>query len=96
MAYLNTQERDALLNQLKTMSFGGAQGKVRGLDQKARMVYYRNNQHTNQWETRYDLPSLGTRVRLIEIHSDRSKEGKLKSQYEFTEVMVEPLPDNRT
>jgi len=97
MAYLNEQERDALLNELKNMSFRQAQGKLRSLDEKGRMAYFRNAQQTGRWMTRYILPSLGTRVTLVETHNDlpTKKERRLKSEYEFVEVIIEPTPDNR-
>lgn len=97
MPYLNEQERDALLNDLKKMSFRQAQGKLRSLDDKGRMAYFRNAQQTGKWLTRYVLPSLGTRVTLVESHTDTAtkKENRLKSEYEFVEVIVEPTPDNR-
>jgi hypothetical protein len=97
MAYLNEQERDALLNELKNMSFRQAQGKLRSMDEKSRLAYFRNAQQTGRWLTRYVLPSLGTRVTLVEVHSDKptNKERRLKSEYEFVEVIVEPTPDNR-
>src|SRR5262245_21452354 len=97
MPYLNEQEREALLNELKNMSFRQAQGKLRSLDDKGRMAYFRNAQQTGRWLTRYILPSLGTRVTLVESHTDKptSKERRLKSEYEFVEVIVEPTADNR-
>jgi hypothetical protein len=97
MAYLTEQERDALLNELKNMTFQQAQGKLRRMDEKSRMAYYRNAQQTGRWLTRYMLPRLGTRVTLVEVHTDTatSKEKRLKSEYEFVEVIVEPTPDNR-
>lgn len=97
MAYLTEQERDTLLTELKNMSFRQAQGKLRSLDEKGRMAYFRNAQQTGRWLTRYVLPSLGTRVTLVEVHSDKptSQERRLKSEYEFVEVIVEPTPDNR-
>ncbi len=96
MAYLNEQERLALLNELKGMSFNRAKGKVRSLDPKARLAYYRNAQEVGRWMTRYELPSLGTRVTLVEDHRDVPLSSKMKSEFELVEVIVEPTPDNRT
>lgn len=97
MAYLTEQERDVLLNELRNMTFRQAQGKLRRMDEKARMAYYRNAQQTGRWLTRYVLPGLGTRVTLVETHTKMAtnKEKRLKSEYEFVEVIVEPTPDNR-
>ena len=68
MAYLNAEQRAQLVNELKGLSFNKAKGKVRGLDQSARLVYYRNSQGVGRWLTRYDLPTLGTRITLVESH----------------------------
>lgn len=96
MAYLNEQERLALLNELKDMSFNRAKGKVRSLDPNARLAFYRNAQEVGRWMTRYELPSLGTRVTLVESHEDVAKNSKMKSEFELVEVIIEPTPDNRT
>ncbi len=96
MAYLNTQERLALLDELKNMSFNRAKGRIRSLDPKARLAFYRNSQEVGRWMTRYELPTLGTRVTLVESHRDVGKNTKVKSEFQFDEVIVEPTPDNRT
>ena len=96
MAYLNMQQRAELADELRKMNFNKAKGKVRGLDPNSRMVYYRNSQGVGRWLTRYDLPSLGTRVTLVETHQDEEHEGKIKSEFDFSEVVVEPTPDNHT
>ena len=96
MAYLNEQQRLALLNELKDMSFNQAKGKVRSLDPKARLAYYRNAQQVGRWLTRYDLPTLGTRVTLVETHRDVGNGSTVKAEFQFEEVIVEPTPDNKT
>jgi hypothetical protein len=94
MAYLNEQQRQALVDELAKMKFNKAKAKVRGLDPKNRLVLYRNSQSVGRWLTRYDLPTLGTRVTLVESHQDEEYEGKLKSEFELSAVLVEPLPGN--
>lgn len=96
MTYLNTEQREKLLNELVGMKFNKAKGKVRGLDPNSRLVYYRNSQGVGRWSTRYDLPTLGTRVTLMESHQDAEHGGKLKSEFELAEVTVEPLSDNKS
>lgn len=96
MAYLNAQQRQELVDELKKMNFNKAKGKVRGLDPNSRMVYYRNSQGVGRWMTRYDLPGLGTRVTLVETHKDTDHEGKLKSEFDYSEVIVEAMPGNNT
>lgn len=95
MTYLNEQQRQSLLDELAKMKFNKAKGKVRGLDPKSRLVFYRNSQGVGRWMTRYELPTLGVRVTLVESHEDAAHEGKLKSEFELSEVVVEALPANK-
>jgi hypothetical protein len=99
MAYLNTQERAELLEQLKKMRFRRAKGKLRGMDRKGRMAYYRNAQQTGELVTCFELDGLGTRVYLIERLKEKpfyEKEDRKKPVYEYVEVTVEPMAENRT
>ncbi len=96
MAYLNEQQRAALSSELARMNFNKAKAKVRSMDPKARLAFYRNAQRVGRWMTRYDLPTLGTRVTLVESHHDEGNGSRLKSEFELTEVIVEPTPDNHT
>lgn len=102
MAYLNQQEREKLLNELKDMSFNKAKGRLRRLDPNVRLAYHRNVQNTaNRLYTRFDLPSLGTRVTLVENASFTPIEseinlGALRRKTDLVEVIVEPTPENKT
>jgi hypothetical protein len=95
MSFLNETEREKLLNELKFMSFNPAKRKLRHMDPKARLVLLRNVQQTGEWITRYDLPTLGTRVTLIEDR-DASETEISKAKYDMVKVIVEPLQGNRT
>lgn len=96
MAYLNTQERDDLLQQLIKLNYMQAKRKIRNMDPKSRLGVYRNVQGVNRWVTRYELPSLGTKVTLVETYALEGAERVKESDYELTEVIVEPTPENRT
>lgn len=96
MAYLNANERQKLLDELKRMRFNQAKHKLIRMDPKGRLVYYRNNQGTNKWMTRIDLVSYGTRVTLVEENRLQEKNGKTYAEFELTEIIVEPTPDNRS
>ncbi len=104
MAYLNTQERLALLNDLKTMSFNRAKGKLRKMDPKGYIAFLRNAQQSRRLFTRFDLHGMGTIVTLIEQEVDTvtpdvaygSNMKRNKSKMELVEVVVEPMPENRT
>jgi hypothetical protein len=102
MAYLNQQEREKLLNELKDMSFNKAKGKLRRLDPKGRLAYARNVQNSaNRLYTRYDLPTLGVKITLVEaadfapIESEMNP-GALRRKTNLVEVIVEPTPDNKS
>jgi len=96
MAFLNADQREKLANELKELKFNQAKGRVRGMDAASRLAYYRNSQGVGRWLTRYDLPTLGTRVTLVETYDVKAKAGKLRSEFDFSEVIVEPLPGNNT
>lgn len=96
MAYLNTQEREELLQELSKLNYMQAKRKIRNMDPKSRLGVYRNVQDVNCWVTRYTLPSLGTKVTLIESHHLEGDARVKESDYDLTEVIVEPTPENRT
>lgn len=96
MAYLNTDQRAKLVDELKKLPYNKAKGKVRGMDESSRLVLYRNAQGVGRWVTRFELPTLGTRVTLVESHQDTEHHGKIKSEYELADVIVEALPNNKT
>lgn len=97
MAYLTQEEREKLRAELAEMSFNAAVFKLKRIDSKGRLVFYRNAQQVGQWWTRYELAGLGTRVTLIEAHTDRATErpDRTKAEFQLVEVRVEPTPDNR-
>lgn len=102
MAYLNAQQRESLRNELKGMNVNRVRGKVRRLDPKSRLVYIRNVQTVGVHRTRYDLPTLGVRVILIEHEYETIDETDnpgsspvlYKRQFEPVDILVEPLPEN--
>ena len=97
MAYLTKEQRDALQAELASLSFKQAQGKLKHMDPKGRLAYYRNAQRTDKWMTRWVLTGLGTQVTLVEsnIVSDEKKPNRIKNDYALVDVIVEPTPDNR-
>jgi hypothetical protein len=96
MAYLNEQERDKLLNDLKDMKFNGAKGKLARMDPKGRLAYYRNVQMSGESHTRYILDGLGTIVTLVEVNHTKNTEARNKQDYEFVNIIVEPTASNNT
>lgn len=97
MAYLNAQEQQALRDELKRMSYRGAKWKLRGMDPDARLRYQRTNQEVGKWMTRYDLPSFGVAVTLVETNDyNTHKTGYISNDYTYVDVIVEPLPEVET
>ncbi|MDX1995390.1 MAG: hypothetical protein SF029_23605 [bacterium] len=98
MAYLNQKEREDLAQELSKLTFSQARGRMRRLDQKVRLVYLRNVQNTGHWATRYELPTLGARVTLVEEYGtkDKKSNGWSKADFSMVEVVVEPAAGNRT
>lgn len=96
MAYLNQTERENLQRELRGMKFNKARARIRRLDPKVRLAYIRNVQNVGEWATRYDLEGIGTRVTLIENYQPHPKGARVKADFELVDVIVEPLPHNRT
>ena len=96
MAYLNAQERERLKTELQGMSYSRAKSRLNHIDPSSRLVYWRNAQRVGEWHTRFDLPSLGTSVSLVEIiHTEPTdRERVLRRKYEMIDVRVEPMPEN--
>jgi hypothetical protein len=98
MAYLNKDQRDQLKAELEKMSFGAANGRLKRMDRKGRLAFYRNAQRVGQWQTKHILAGFGTEVTLIESNQFKEKLGKanrVKNDYKLVEVVVEPTSDNR-
>jgi hypothetical protein len=97
MAYLNAQERERLQNELQGMTYSRAKGRLNRIDPNGRLVYWRNAQRVGEWHTRFDLPSLGTSVSLVEVeHLLPTKHERVsRRNYELVDVRVEPMPENQ-
>lgn len=96
MAYLNEQERDKLLDDLKDMKFNRAKNKLARMDKQGRLVYYRNVQMSGEWHTKYVLEGLGTIVTLVEVNHTSNDDAKNKQNFEFVRIVVEPTAGNHT
>ncbi len=96
MAYLNEDERRALLDDLSRMRLWRAKFKLRLMDPKGRLLYLRNVQQAGEWHTKYVLESLGAQVTLVEINQAENNQPRNKQKFEFVNVIVEPTADNRS
>ena len=96
MAYINQQQRDHLRNELLQLSYNKAKGRINRIDPNSRLRYWRNAQRTGEWHTAYDMPALGVTVALVEtIDPAPTGERIYKRSYNFVDVRVDPLPENK-
>ena len=91
MAYMNQEEREKLLDELKRKNFMQIKRRLRRMDPKNRLAYFRNVQESGRWMTRYILDGLGTQVTVVESKN----KGGGKTAYELEEIIVEPTAENR-
>lgn len=91
MAFLNKEERDQLLDEIKNLKFNQIKGRLLRKDPKSRLAYFRNVQQSGRWMTRYILEGMGTQVTLVET---LQMDGK-KASYRLDEIVVEPTGENR-
>lgn len=88
--FLNKEERDALLDEIKDKKFNQIKGRLLQAN-GARLGYFRNVQQTGKWMTRIILDAHGTQVTLVET---RTHEG-VEMRYHLQEIVVEPTSENR-
>ena len=96
MAYLNTKEREQLLDELKSLKFNRAKGRLLRMDPKGRLAYYRNVQQSGEWHTRFILEGLGAIVTLVEVNHAKNDQPRNKQRFEFVNIIVEPTPANHS
>lgn len=96
MTFLNEAQRNALLKELSGMKFNRAKFKLLRMDPKGRLAYYRNVQQAGEWHSKFILEGLGTAVTLVEVNHAANDQYRNKQKFQFTNVIVEPTPENRT
>jgi hypothetical protein len=88
-------EMNDLAQLLAKMRFNRAKGYVRSLDKKCRLDIFRVVVGSNQWVTRYTLPSRGLQISLIEhreLTGTPDSKGMRRTRFRFVEARVEPIP----
>lgn len=95
MAQMTLKEQQDLAEELSRYSFGKATGKLRRLDSKNELAFFRNSQTSSTMQTRYNLPSKGIAVTLIEkLTEGAPNEANLfKPEFSLQEVIVESLAE---
>lgn len=95
MAQMTLKEQQDLAEELSRYSFGKATGKLRRLDRKNELAFFRNSQTSSTMQTRYNLPSKGVAVTLIEKLDEvpLDEPSRFKPEFSLKEVVVESLAD---
>jgi hypothetical protein len=91
-------EMNDLAQKLAKMRFNRAKSYVRGLDKKCRLDIFRVVVGTDQWVTRYTLPTRGLQISLIERRVETGtpdSKGIRRTRFRFVEARVEPIPASR-
>ena len=96
MAFLNEAERKTLLEDLSAMKFNRAKFKLLRMDPQGRLAYYRNVQQSGEWHSKFILEGLGVAVTLVEVNHAANDQHRNKQNFQFTNVIVEPTPENRS
>lgn len=94
MAFLNKDERDALLDEIKDKKFNQIRGYVHRKDSETRLRYFRSVQESGYWLTGYILETLGTKVTVYERINEENKGWFNKRKYEISKIVVEPTEEN--
>ncbi len=89
-------EMDEIARKLAKMKINRARAKIRGMDQHTRIELLRVIVGTDQWITRYALPTKGLWITLVEQKEEigtPDNHGYLKTRFKYVEARVEPLPE---
>jgi hypothetical protein len=87
---------DELAQKLAKMNVNRARGAIRGMDKHTHIELFRVSVGTNQWITRFALPTKGLWITLVEQKEETGtpdNHGYMKTQFKFLEARVESLPD---
>ncbi|MFN8527794.1 MAG: hypothetical protein U0670_04205 [Anaerolineae bacterium] len=94
MATLTAQEREQLAQELVNLSFNRASGRLRRIDPRNKMAFFRNSQSPTTLHTRYDLPTKGVHVTLVEEMeeaADKSHPSLFRPKFKLAQVIIEPI-----
>ncbi len=92
----STAELNELAQKLAKMPINRAKGYIRGLDRRARLELFRVIVGTDEWITRFALPTKGLRITLVERKEEYGlpdDQGHHKTRFKYVEARVEPLPE---
>jgi hypothetical protein len=93
---LSTAEMNDLAQKLAKMRFRRAKGYIRGMDKHSHLDMYRVAVGTDEWHTRWSLPTKGLWITLIEKKEEYGPPngmGRRKIRFQYVQARVEPMPD---
>ncbi len=93
MATMSKDEQQKFAQELANMTFSRASGRLRRMDNKNKMAFFRNAQSATTLQTRYALPGHGITVTLIEQMTEKATGhgSTFKPEFHLTQVIVESL-----
>ena len=97
MPRMTTDDMKALAEKLAGMRFNRAKGYIRGLDKHGRIELFRVAVGTNEWLTRFALPTRDLLITLVEVKEEYgapNEMGYRNTRFKFVEARVEELPPN--
>ncbi len=92
----STAEMDELAKKLAKMRFNRAKGYIRGMDKHVRLELFRVIVGSDEWITRFALPTKGLWITLVERkeeHGLPDAQGHHKMRFKYIEARVEPMPE---
>jgi hypothetical protein len=95
---MSNDDMNALAKKLAKMSFNRAKGHIRGLDKHGRLELFRVAVGTDQWFTRFALPTRNILITLVERKEEfgaPDDHGYRKMRFKYVEARVDALPDDR-
>src|SRR6266436_7615800 len=94
---MNQNEMEQLARKLAAMRFNRAKGHIRGMDKHGRIELFRVAVGTNEWLTRFALPTRDLLITLVEVKEEYgapNEMGYRNTRFKFVEARVEALPPN--
>ncbi len=89
---MSQDEQQKLAQELVNSNLYRAKGRLRRLDPKNSMAFFRNAQSPTTLHTRFDLPQKGVSVTLVESMEEKPTRGNtFKPVYKMVQVIIEPL-----
>lgn len=91
---LGEYEINQLAAKLAKMRFNRAKWHVRNLDKKGRLDLFRVVVGTDEWHTRFTLPTLNLQITLVEKRqvTGVDKMGRERTKFQYVEARVKPIP----